>query len=105
MSLNTTEPIIAPVFSIYDSKAKAFTWPWKEKTNETAQRAFQTLVMDPSTTIAKAPADYTLFRIGDWNEDEGVFVMLDAKENLGNGLNFVQYEPTVLGMAHPETQD
>lgn len=76
------------VFSIYDSKAEAFMRPFFMRNAGEAVRAFETTVRDENTQFFQFPGDFTLFEVGEWDEDKGVFKNLDAKVNLGVAVQF-----------------
>lgn len=59
------------VFSIYDTKAQMFNLPFFQLNSEIAKRAFLALVRDPNTSIGQFPADYALFRIGTFTDQDG----------------------------------
>lgn len=77
------------VFSIYDSKAEAYTNPFVAKTRGLAVRMFQELVNQQGHQFNKFPADYTLFAIGLWDESVGV-VTATEPENMGTGLGYIE---------------
>ena len=59
------------LFAIRDTKLEAFAPPFVSANNNTAMRSFQEVATDQQTTIYKHPSDYSLIRIGTWDEDEG----------------------------------
>lgn len=58
-------------FAIYDSKADAYNTPFFMNNHLEAERAFRINVNDPSTTISKAPEDFTLFKVGEYDTETG----------------------------------
>lgn len=60
-------------YSIYDAAAGAFTRPFFMQTDQQAQRAFLDLVNTEGEMVNKHPEDYTLFKIGNFNELSGEF--------------------------------
>lgn len=80
------------VFTIYDSKAEAFMNPFLMSKKGQAIRAFENSINDPSTQFHQHPADYTLFEIGEFDDETGNYSMYDAKLNLGTALEFIKKE-------------
>jgi len=74
------------IYSVYDSKAEAYLQPFFVLKRGLAIRAIQEAIKDEKSNLSKYPADFTLFELGDWNEDTGQISMLAAKINLGNCL-------------------
>lgn len=79
------------MFTIYDSKAFAYLPPFFLHREEMAQRAFQEACNSPTHQFGKFPADYTLFKIGVFDDETAVCVTF-APENLGNGLAMLKPE-------------
>lgn len=78
------------VFSIYDSKAEAFLQPFFCVNAAVAVRSFQRAVQEEGSDFNKYAPDYTLFELGDWDQESGVFVNREAKVSLGMGIEFVK---------------
>lgn len=71
------------MFVVYDSKAEAYGLPAAIRSKGEAIRGFAMATKDPQSQIAKSPADYTLFEIGEYNEITGEILNYEAKINLG----------------------
>lgn len=79
------------VFAVRDSKAEAYMNPFFMRSRGEALRAFVSGVNDPQTQLCKFPADFTLFEIGEFDEESGDLVMLPTgKVSLGLALEFKQ---------------
>lgn len=79
--------------SVYDSKAKCFITPFFMQNTEVAKRLFQQAINDPAHNISKNPSDYTLFHVGEFDDDTGITTSQE-KISLGNGVEFItQPEP------------
>lgn len=76
------------IYSVFDSKAAAFLPPFFVHNDAIAQRAFSEGANDPTHPFFKHPADYTLFRIGDFNDTTGQVVALDVNVNLGHSAQY-----------------
>jgi len=79
------------MFVIYDSKANAYMQPWFLTTEPMAVRAFSDLINDPQSNAGKHPEDYTLFSIGNFN-DNTAEVTWTPPLTLGNGIQFLQQQ-------------
>ncbi len=77
------------VFSIYDSKAMAYTRPFFVQTHGLARRMFADLANDTQHEVGRHPGDYTLFYIGNWDDQTGFITQDNAHENLGVATEFL----------------
>jgi len=59
------------IFSVWDSVAKVHQNPFCLHNKHEAIRGFADAVNDESTMLAKHPEDYTLFLVGEWEDDTG----------------------------------
>ncbi len=75
------------IYTVYDEKAGAFLPPFFVSAEGLALRAFKDCVNAPEHQFGKHPADYTLFRMGEWDDVTGDFQLTDRK-SLGNGVEF-----------------
>lgn len=78
------------VFSVYDSKAKAFLQPFFCVNAAVAVRSFESAVNDQRHDFHRYAGDYTLFEIGEFHESEGRLVGLEAKVSLGVAVEFLK---------------
>lgn len=74
------------VYSIYDSKAQSYLPPFLARSPGLACRMMITAAIDEGHELHKFAADYTLFRVGTWDEQLGTIKNLDAFQNLGTAL-------------------
>jgi len=63
--------MIYSIFSVYDSAAKAYTRPFLFPTEGMAKRYFMQETVNPDSPVSKSPADYTLFHIGEFDDQNG----------------------------------
>jgi hypothetical protein len=61
------------LFSVYDSKARAYGNPFVAPRQEMAVRDFTQAVRDPSTQLNKFPEDFTLVEIGQFDDENCCF--------------------------------
>ena len=59
------------LYSIFDKKSATFMQPFVELTDGTATRQCMDLLQNPNTPFSKFPEDFTLMRIGSWDELKG----------------------------------
>lgn len=76
------------IFTIYDSKAKAYLTPFFLHEDGMALRVFGDCVNDKTHQFGKHPEDYTLFNVGSWSDEKAKFVTNNPTA-LGNGIEFV----------------
>lgn len=75
-------------YSIYDSKAKAFSQPFFTANHQIAERSFSALVSEKGTNnVAKFPEDFSLHYIGQFDDETGELVS-NQHENLGLASQF-----------------
>lgn len=83
--------MILNCFALYDSKSNYFTTPFFFHYQGQAIRACIDLGSDPNTTIGRHPADYVLFRIGTFDDQNGVLERC-MPENLGPVASFLRQQ-------------
>lgn len=76
------------VFSVYDSKARAYGNPFVSARQELAVRDFTTAVRDPDTQLHKYPEDFTLVEIGEFDDEICVFNLHKNPVPLGVAAQF-----------------
>ena len=80
------------IFTIYDTKAEAYTAPFVAKTAGIASRMFEELVNQQGHQFNKFPGDYVLYQVGSWDESNGVCTPMEPT-NLGAGLQYLATGP------------
>jgi hypothetical protein len=76
------------VYSIFDSAAKAYTNPFFMHNDGLAIRAFSDNVnSEQENNISKHPDQFTLFRIGEFDDSSGE-IKTDIVKSLGTGLQY-----------------
>ncbi len=78
------------VFSVYDSKVECYMNPFFMKTKGEAIRAFTEAVNDSSTHVSKHPGDYTLFDLGEFDDETATFTLSSTPISLGVAVEFVK---------------
>lgn len=76
------------MFNVYDSKAMVYDKPFCMMSKGECIRGFIDALKRTDTTLGQHPGDFTLFEVGEYDQKTGTVSMLNAKINLGNGLEF-----------------
>lgn len=61
------------VYGIFDNVAGHFLAPFLMRSEGEALRTFKDLVNEEGTPLNKNPEDYTLYKLGTWNEITGEY--------------------------------
>jgi len=77
------------IFTIYDSKAKAYLTPFFIHEDGMALRVFADCINDTTHQFGKHPEDYILFNIGSW-EDEKAKFSTNIPTALATGIELVK---------------
>jgi hypothetical protein len=78
--------MLMSVFSIYDSATEAWSPPLFVKSKGEIMRWFTDAVNDVNVKFCRHPADYTLFELGTWDDDNCGFSLLKAPIRLAVGI-------------------
>lgn len=70
------------VFSVYDSAVGTYSPPMTARATGQALRDFMSEVNRPESRLAASPADYTLFELGEWDDEKAEFHPLTAPQRL-----------------------
>lgn len=84
--------MIYGMFSIYDCKAEAFLPPFILPKTSMAQRAFADCANSETHQFGTNPEDYTLFKLGNFDDETAKFDALRTPESLGIALEYVNYD-------------
>jgi len=85
--------MILQAFSVYDSKAKAFSPPFFQANNALAIRAFTELANDEGrNNVSRFPEDFSLHHIGEFDDSTGKLSELPPT-NLGLASQFTAAAP------------
>lgn len=75
--------MLIKVFAILDTKTGIYSHPIFLPTVGAMMRAWVDHANDPRSSICKHPEDYTLFCIGDYDDQTGKFINALTPESLG----------------------
>lgn len=62
------------LFSVYDEKAQVYLPPFVAKTTGEADRIFDSVIKDGSSTIAHYPSDHSLYKIADYDDSSAQII-------------------------------
>lgn len=83
--------MIQKIFAVYDKAAEAFLTPFFLHKDAMAQRSFEIQTRDPSSMISKAPQDYALFRLGEYDDETAAIVLEPhGPKPMGTGLDYMK---------------
>ncbi len=82
--------MIMKVFAVYDTQAKIFSSPSFMLSIGTAKRGFMDQANDKTKLVGQHPEDYTLFHLGEYNDETGTFKNNKTPDNLGVAITYVQ---------------
>lgn len=89
-------------FTVHDSAAGAFLEPFCAPTIEVAIRMFRQLVNRADHQFGKFPEDYTLFHVGEFDQESGALVGLPTPHSLGVAVTFVERGVAIREADSPE---
>lgn len=78
------------IYSVYDSKAKAFLPPFLILNDAMAKRIFGDCVNDPTHQFSKHPEDYSLFCLGSFDDQNALIEQRAQATNLGLAASYEQ---------------
>lgn len=80
--------MILQIFSVYDSKAKAFAYPFYCPNLELAKRYFAQGANDATLQLCTNSEDFSLFHLGEWDDATSIFTLNVSPMPLGLAANF-----------------
>lgn len=94
--------MLLKVYSVYDSKVGAYLPPIYFRSKGEAIRSFSTAAQDAKHDFGKYGEDYTLFELGEWDDNNGKFNSHLTPIPVGKAIEFVKdianELPTVSGV-------
>ncbi len=80
--------MLMQIYSIYDTAVGAYMRPFVSQADGDATRAFSDLIGDAEHPVGRHPEDYSLFRLGGFNDQDGK-VIGDGPECLCTGMEMI----------------
>lgn len=90
---------VIKIYSVFDSAVKTYNRPFFAETDGAALRTFRMAINDPASPFYASAADFTLYSLGQFDQDTGLFDT-GAPDNMGNGLTFKDQEIEALMLRH-----
>ena len=78
------------MYSIHDNKAEAYLPPFYLHNKNMAIRSFSDAVQDEASTFFKHPEDYSLWEIGEFDDQTGEIIYYTPHHALGTGLDYTK---------------
>lgn len=79
-------------FAVYDSKVKNYTKPLYHRNAAEAIRGFEQECNNPESQLNKFASDFTLFEIGEYDDETSILTPLPSPLSLGNALQFINVQ-------------
>lgn len=76
------------IYTIFDSAAGLYMRPFYGPSDEAARRSFKDIATDKEHEVGQHPEDYSLFRIGTYEDTDAKIVILD-RECISTALEMV----------------
>lgn len=80
--------MIVQLFAVFDAAAKRFTEPWPAPSVEVAIRRFRHTVNEGQNDISMFPEDYSLFHVGEFDQELGRLIAFETPHSLGVAITF-----------------
>ena len=80
--------MIHKIYTVFDHKAEAYLPPFYMQTKGTAIRSFTESCNDHTTTFHKYPEDFTLFELGEFDDQTSTFDLHLSPEPIGKAIEF-----------------
>lgn len=84
--------MIDQIFAVHDSKADAYLPPFFMHNQQMAIRTFSDCVNAADHTFNHHPDDYTLFHLGEFDNEQALLLPRSAPLSLGNGVEFISHQ-------------
>jgi len=81
--------VILQIFAVYDSKVGAYMAPFFMSSRGQAIRAFCDTAEDPNSQLGKHPEDFTLFHLGEYDDQSASFSIGSTPISLGVALELL----------------
>lgn len=78
--------LVQNIYSVFDLKGETFSQPYFAVTDGVAMRLFGDACLDPETPLGRHPEDFSLYRVGVWNCDNGVVAGTDVPIPVWTGV-------------------
>jgi len=80
------------MFAVYDIKARAYLPPFFLPRREMAARIFGECINSKDHQFGRHPADYTLFHLGTYDDENASIELQHAPHSMGAGVEYLERE-------------
>lgn len=87
--------MLSKIYCVYDCKVEAYLQPFFMASRGAAIRSFGEVVNDPKTQFNRYPADFTLFELGEYDDQNAKFVLHNAPVALGVAIEYLKSTPVL----------
>jgi len=87
--------MLLKAYTIYDVKALVYHPPFFKPQDGAALRDFSDLCNDTNTTVGRHPADYILYRLGNYSDTNGTFESELPMRHVADGASLVRHQPDI----------
>lgn len=77
------------VFSIFDSKIGSYMPPFCNRSKGEAIRNVMTALQDKKSAIGMYPSDFTLFELGEFDDESGLMIPHSSPNSIGVLVEFL----------------
>jgi len=88
------------VYAVRDLKAASFIFPHFDITHGQAIRGFGDSVRNPKSPFGLHPEDYSLYHIGEFDEEQGILIPIKVPVLLSSATDFPLNAPPTLAAAN-----
>lgn len=84
------------LYGVQDIKAGRFFPPFTSENDQTSRRMFSQMCTDAGSLIARNPEDFRLFRLGDFDPNDGQIDPLLSPDHICDAVEFFKQESSVV---------
>lgn len=88
------------MYAVFDTATQAYLAPFTMRSDAEASRAFGVAVSDPKTQFHRHESDYTLYRIGTFDDGNGMLVSVQPPVLVARAIEFKREPSGELGGQH-----
>lgn len=88
-------------YSLFDVKALIYNAPFFQHNDAVAKRMVSDLVTDMNTSVGRHPADYILYCVGTYNDQNGQLTPIDPRRHVCDAVSLLTTPPVELFAGNP----
>jgi len=82
-------------YTIYDTKSLTYSNPFYAPTHGAAIRIVTDATQDNNSQLARHPADFILYCVGEFDDNSGIFMPIDPREHVIDVIACIPIQPTL----------